>query len=190
MKSIKSFLIGVLFVALTASCAFTQSNVEYLSPLRPEFHVTSEGGRQWTLLEPFRFKVDGKEYEVPAGFWTDFASVPRFIWPIISPYDLGVGCIPHDFGYATHNPDKGFWDSVFMSCMVKDGVPTWKRYAAYHAVSWFGQSAWDSHTPVRTIPRDMYERKSKADDSRTAVKEIPAEAIRWKNLVENLTGAN
>ena len=37
---------------------------------------------------------------VPAAFETDFASVPRMLWPIASPFGiLRYGALPHDFGY-------------------------------------------------------------------------------------------
>lgn len=37
---------------------------------------------------------------VPKGFVTDLASVPRFLWPIVSPWgDLRFGSLLHDFGY-------------------------------------------------------------------------------------------
>lgn len=174
-------VLAFLLILLSCGGASAQTQVEYLSPLRPEFHVGVDRKDTWVLAEPFRFKVDDKTYEVHIGFSTDFASVPRFVWPIISPYELGVGCIPHDYGYATHDGDKDFWDSVFLICMEKDGIPLWKRQAAYYSVSWFGQHAWDSHTP----PEVMYRKKS------TEPKAIPdkmsTEANQWKNMVLNLT---
>lgn len=168
--------------------ASAQPKVEYLSSLRPEFHVGSEGRDTWTLAEPFRFKVDGKSYEVPVGFSTDFASVPRFVWPIISPYELGVGCIPHDYGYSTHDGAKDFWDTVFLACMEKDGIPLWKRQVAYYSVSLLGQHAWNSHTPP---PEVMYRKKSmdKSESPKATPDKMSVEAKQWKTTILNLTEA-
>ena len=119
--------------------------IEYLTPLRPEFVVNPYRGRRWRLVEPFEFLIDGKHFVAPMDFWTDFASVPRLLWPIISPYDLGVGPVPHDLGYFTGYRSKAFWDEVLWACMEKDGIPAWKRKAAYQAVSWCGWGAWNGY---------------------------------------------
>jgi len=155
--------------------------VEYLSKLQPEFAVTPNGHDHWILVEPFQFSVDGVSFTVPTGFWTDFASVPRILWPIISPYDLGVGCIPHDFGYYCGPGTREFWDSVFLACMRKDGITAWKRFAAYQAVRRFGKPIWDSHrsqslrsirAPVEAVPKAT----------------IPAAAQSWLLVLRAQTG--
>ena len=44
-------------------------------------------GRSWVLRQPFGYDVghkdSGETIEVPAGFTTDFASIPRFLWGIL-----------------------------------------------------------------------------------------------------------
>lgn len=139
----------LLAVLVFSGCASAQPTVAYLSPLRPEFHVRPAGGDHWTLLEPFKWSVDGTPYEAPAGFGTDFASVPRFLWPVISPYELGIGPVCHDWFYRTKTGEKEHADRVFLACMVKDGIAWWKREAAYYAVSWFGRAAWNAPAPKR-----------------------------------------
>jgi hypothetical protein len=120
-------------------------DIKYLTPLAPEFVSFPNLGRHWRLTKPFEFSVDGERFAVPTDFWTDFASVPRTIWPIISPYDLGVGPVPHDFGYFSGHANKAYWDLVFLACMEKDGIANWKRQAAYRAVEWFGGATWDRY---------------------------------------------
>jgi hypothetical protein len=120
--------------------------IEYHSKLQPEFMINPSKGRRWRIDQPpFEFSVDGVRFVTPSGFWTDFASVPRIIWPVISPYDLGVGPVPHDLGYFTGYKNKAYWDSVFLACMEKDGIADWKTSAAYFAVSWLAGSVWDSY---------------------------------------------
>ena len=116
--------------------------IEYHSRLVPEFVVDPNRGRHWRLVAPFEFSVDGLNFIVPSDFWTDFASVPRFLWPVVSPYDLGVGPIPHDFGYFTGHANKEWWDLVLLACMERDKIAGWKAQAAYRAVSWFWGSVW------------------------------------------------
>lgn len=60
---------------------------------QPRFKLTTD----WTIILD-----DGTPIVFPAGFITDFASVPRLLWfiPGFSPYGpLLCGSIPHDFGY-------------------------------------------------------------------------------------------
>jgi len=170
--------------------------IEYHSKLLTEFHVKPDKGRRWTLTAPFSFSVDGQEYVVPINFWTDFASVPRIIWPLISPYDLGVGPIPHDFGYFTGRKDKDYWDRVLLACGEKDKVVGWKRVAAFYAVDWFGGSTWDRYRKENvhhylfrvgasnkmTLPNWGARKTDKAGVG------IPSEKeINWKLQVESLT---
>jgi hypothetical protein len=58
---------------------------------------------QFRLCANWRFTLDdGLPIIIPAGFVTDFASIPRLMWalPGFSPHGpLLYGSIPHDFGY-------------------------------------------------------------------------------------------
>lgn len=112
--------------------------VEYKTFLDVRFWANTDKGQHWQVLNPFIFTVDGAEYTVPVEFWTDFASIPRIVWNIIDPYALGYGPVPHDFGYFTGIGTQEYWDRVFLTCMEKDKIPTWKRQSAYLAVRNFG----------------------------------------------------
>lgn len=110
--------------------------VEYKSYLLTRF--CPDNANRWELCAPFVFSVDGVEFVVPKGFWTDFASVPRVFHLVLNPYELGCGPVPHDFGYFTGMCNREFWDEVFLSCMELDGISWWRRRAAYSAVRAFG----------------------------------------------------
>ena len=64
------------------------------------------GNRLWVLLKPFRFSVDQKQYTVPAGFVTDGASSPRWLWPLCAPVSgpFGEAAVAHDYLYAPEGP--------------------------------------------------------------------------------------
>jgi hypothetical protein len=99
---------------------------------------------------------------VPAGFRHDFASVPRPLWVLISPLDLGNASIFHDWlyrhrgGVATlrRAPGETAWspvttpwtrrdtDRLWARIMREQGVAKWRRRAAYRAVRLCGRSAW------------------------------------------------
>jgi hypothetical protein len=119
--------------------------IKYLSPLRPDFLPVPIDKCHWRIVVPFRFSIDEKVFETPPNMLTDFASVPRVVWVVMNPYELGVGPVPHDMGYQTGAKSKGYWDSAFAACMEKDRVPAWKRCSAYHAVHIFGFQAWNEY---------------------------------------------
>ena len=62
---------------------------------------TIRGEMRVRLIEDWRIVLKcGLVLIVPKGFETDFASVPRWLWPVMSPMgDLRYGGIIHDFGY-------------------------------------------------------------------------------------------
>ncbi len=100
----------------------------------------------WVLDSPLIYESDivGR-VEVPAGFETDFASVPRWI-PIVSNALLGKAhresCL-HDFAYRI-DANISFDDAneVFLEAMESRNKPFYVRWPMYKAVCWFGQSSY------------------------------------------------
>lgn len=99
---------------------------------------------------------------VPKGFQHDFASVPRQLWGLISPIDLGLASIFHDWLYrhkglvttllwegdpARWTPRVEPWsreqaDRLFARIMREQGVAKWRRRCAYLAVRLAGRRYW------------------------------------------------
>lgn len=76
---------------------------------------------------------------VPAGFETDFASVPRV--PIawwLAGGTADASAVIHDYLVRRHYPQcKISWRraaDVFREAMKHEGVPAWRRWLMYHAV--------------------------------------------------------
>ena len=72
----------------------------FLTPLRLEYI----DGRFWATTEKFEYHLgapDGIERVViPAGFMTDFASIPRALWPVLPPTGpYGKAAVVHDWLY-------------------------------------------------------------------------------------------
>ena len=115
-----------------------------LSPLQLAKIEGESWGRQlWTLTDPllFSLRVDGGEVTVfvPEGFITDFASVPRPLWPIFPP--AGQWCeaaVIHDYLYSTKTCSRFLADAIFRECMHQLGVPMWRRVLMYYAVRTLG----------------------------------------------------
>jgi len=117
----------------------------FTSPLVVEF--LGEG--KWRLRHAFAYQLEGsdKVVKVPVGFVTDFASIPKIFWSILSPYGkYGKAAVVHDWLYH-HNKeyDRKQADNIFKEAMKVLKVNWLTRGIVYNAVRWFGGSAWNKH---------------------------------------------
>lgn len=81
--------------------------------------------------------------DVPAGFETDFASVPRATSKLIRPD--GVLAKPgtlHDYLYRRGKVSRLVADLYFWEAMGIAGVPLWERICCFLAVRFFGGSSY------------------------------------------------
>lgn len=98
-------------------------------------------------------EIFGRNFTIPAGYKTDFASVPQFLWGIFPPH--GLAAIPsliHDFMYdnrvfADELGDENarrLADVLFLNNMTDCGVPRWQRLIYFYGVRIFAKSWWDN----------------------------------------------
>ncbi len=118
----------------------------FTSPLKIE--PVDDNMTKWKLLEPFEFYIDeeGRRiyYKVPAGFITDFASVPKIFWNILPPWGkYGKAAVLHDYLYRTKLVSRKKADEIFLLSMKVLKVSFCKRYLMYLAVRIFGKKAWE-----------------------------------------------
>ena len=120
-------------------------HIEYdrLPPLDVERHSEDERGNIFTLLSPLHYGG----VDVPVGFDSDGASVPRALWCIVFPSEDNramFGAIFHDFCYRTHPAtwEKSSADTAFRYLLIEGGVPKFRANLAYFGVSIFGGKAW------------------------------------------------
>ena len=93
---------------------------------------------------------DFKTVTVPAGFVTDFASIPRMFWSVLRPDGkYTYPAIVHDFLYWTQTRPKEVADKIFKFGMEDFGVGTVTSTAIYNAVYWFGSSAWNENAKLK-----------------------------------------
>lgn len=88
---------------------------------------------------------DGRIYVVPAKTYTDFASIPRFLWNIASPFDPEhrLPAVLHDLFYGLRGGDpyglcRKDCDKLFLEAMESEGQSYWRRHTIYQAVRTFG----------------------------------------------------
>ncbi len=127
---------------------------EHNSFLTPLVVEVMPSGKRFRLYNDFTYLWGQTKIPVPAGFETDFASIPR-IFRIIIP-KLGrwnKAAVIHDYIYQnriigmtsynilfTFNRKQA--DIVFRDAMRDLGVAKWKRYVMYWGVRVGGWMAW------------------------------------------------
>ena len=104
-------------------------------------------GKTWIILSDFGYEVgeegSGDVINVPIGFHTDFASIPRLLWAIFPGWGkYGNAAVIHDWLYWDQPRSKRQSDDIFLEGMEVLEVPSWKKYSIYYAVRWFGSFAW------------------------------------------------
>ena len=135
------------------------------TPLKFDSDTLSDEGRD--LLKFCGVRVTNKNVvSVPKGYITDLASVPRFCWAFIAPFDVARAAVVHDILYekintaykgekilTKHDREKyrKVADDLFKEGMESavPPVPKWKIWAAYNAVRVFGRWAINSSAPRR-----------------------------------------
>ena len=96
----------------------------------------------WRLLAPFSYLApDHGLITVPAGFETDFASVPR--WPLtfalLGSYGHAAAVI-HDWLYTTAQLSRAAADRVFLSALRSSGIARWRAWLMWAGVRLGGAS--------------------------------------------------
>lgn len=134
----------------------------FTTPLEIEY----EDGRAWKVTAEFDYALswlpisniaDKSEpiIRVPAGFVTDFASIPRALWVVLPPTGkYGKAAVVHDYLYVMggiipcelekHQPykfTKAEADRIFYEAMGVLGVNNFIRWTMWKAVSAFGKGA-------------------------------------------------
>lgn len=87
--------------------------------------------------------------QVPPGYVTDLASVPRWLWWLIAHHELGFAApLVHDFLYTHKGRVMGQewsrWDvdRLFGRMMREEGVARWRRRMGFWAVHVFAWIFW------------------------------------------------
>lgn len=99
------------------------------------------------LVEKFDVMFRGELYTVPAGFETDGASIPRWLWlvcghPLQAP--RVVAAIVHDFLYGCGDPEatRADADDLYRDMQIALGVSRRRAYVEWIALRLFGWTHW------------------------------------------------
>jgi hypothetical protein len=106
--------------------------------------------KRWVVRKEFSYDVgfegSNNTIVVPAGFITDYASIPQFLWslfPNVGKYTSAA--VIHDFLYYSHERTRKEADDIFKEGMIVLGVEEWKANLFYSAVRTFGEGAYKNN---------------------------------------------
>jgi hypothetical protein len=109
----------------------------------------------WALLKPISWEPNPGQkkfnrVDVPAGFVTDFASIPRAFYTLLRPDgEYSYAAVFHDYLYWTQARSKDESDEIFRLAMLDFNIDGTTVTAIYEAVHLFGQTAWDENTRLK-----------------------------------------
>jgi len=108
----------------------------FTDPLCVEIQANGVCGK---LLQEFDYHVGSEEspdiIHVPAGFITDFASTPFFIWKTGL---YSKAAVIHDYLYQSKLRSRAMADLIFKEAMIVLGVHPFKAHIFYLSVRCFG----------------------------------------------------
>ncbi|EJN15104.1 Protein of unknown function (DUF1353) [Bradyrhizobium sp. YR681] len=88
--------------------------------------------------------------EAPAGFVTDFASIPQIFWSALRPDgEYTYPAIIHDYLYWTQTRPRAVADEIFRASMQDFNIAPKTITLIYEAVRLGGQSAWDGNAELK-----------------------------------------
>jgi hypothetical protein len=117
--------------------------------------------RQFIVARDTVFRIAGSDRPivVPAGFVTDFASIPRVFWAGLSPHgQYSRAAVLHDYLYWTQSCTRAQADKLFLLVMKQSGVSAANRQMIYGSTRAVGEGGWQRNAAdrkagfVRIIP--------------------------------------
>ena len=103
--------------------------------------VQSKDGKCIVTLEPYFVTGVSRYFVIPAGYRSDGASVPRFLWRLLSPCIDPVTLVPsivHDYMYEWKIGTRFDADLWYAEALCRAGYPQWKCLLTFAGIRLFG----------------------------------------------------
>lgn len=120
---------------------------QYPFQLNADFVYCWPGYKHWPALDVC----------VPKDYLTDLLSIPRWLWPVLSPFGAGCwGALPHDILYSSEfsypGQDKAdaraMMDQILYDAAVDSGCGKFRAGIIYRGVRVGGGATWRKHDPA------------------------------------------
>lgn len=97
------------------------------------------GSTRWEVEEDYKVVVLENTIEIPKGFISDLASIPRVMWVVFPPFGRYTeASVVHDYLYSTSEMSRKECDQVFLALMLQNNVGPFTAKTMYYAVRLFG----------------------------------------------------
>lgn len=125
--------------------------MKFLTPHRDRNDPSDPTGRTRQLTAPLVWQaLDGQQFSVPAGYDTDYASVPRLLWWLLPPTGkYTCAAIVHDWLYWEQPVRRVDADRYFLEAMADCGTSWWERTLIYWGVRVGGWAPWAMYRQQR-----------------------------------------
>ena len=118
----------------------------------PDLYFLKKAPLAAIVQRPMSYQI-GKTRDsitVPAGFVTEFTSIPRALWSELSPVgEHERAAIVHDYLYWFQPCEREETDNLLMIAMREDGVSDLQRGAVYAGVRVGSADAWNANAVAR-----------------------------------------
>lgn len=112
-------------------------------PFTTRLAIEEQDAFQWRLIQPLIYEGEFDTFTVPAGTWTDLASIPRILWIVLPPIGAhNKAAVLHDRLYRTQPVSRKDADGIFRRILKESYVGFKARWAMYLGVRLFGWLAW------------------------------------------------
>ncbi len=134
---IREVCVFILLLFLSGCAAEQRLKTEILTPvcIKPLYDY------HYKTCNKIVFKINEREFYIPAQFETDLASIPRIAWPIMAPAHSSLirPAIIHDWLYRkTCDFSRFQTDLIFYHMLRNDGISIFQANMMYFAVRLFG----------------------------------------------------
>ncbi len=94
---------------------------------------------------------------VPVGYETDLLSIPKALWPVLSPFGAGCwGALPHDILYSSEyslpgqskEDARAMHDQILHDAAVDSGASRFRAGVIFYGVRMGGGLTWKAHDPA------------------------------------------
>ena len=115
----------------------------YVLPL--DFFPSSKGAKWFSIYRALEITLsNGDVITIPAGFKTDLASVPKFLWSVFPPFGEGVlAYIIHDYLYVEKPYTRAFADKEMLIWAMALTGKKFDPKARYYTVRALGGFVWN-----------------------------------------------
>jgi hypothetical protein len=146
---LKKFFLTLMIAGVLLGCA-SQSFGQ--APILPVDFRPFVDGRNWIVRQPliYTIGISKDSLTVPAGFVTDFASIPQVFHSLLRQNgNYLLPAVVHDYLYWKQTCTREQADQILWLGMIENKVPAYQRAPIYVAVRTAGGYAWDANTRDR-----------------------------------------